>query len=87
MIRIDKSQLDVVFFQITGQIKPIVPGGLTAYNDLPGGCNGRIGVEVRKKALEAFQTVSEVKYLLGQLLSAPISTPTIKVASVTCEIF
>jgi hypothetical protein len=37
MIRIDKSQFDVVFFQITSQIKLIVPGGLTAHYDLLGG--------------------------------------------------
>ena len=72
MIRIDESQLDIVFFQITGEIKPIVPRGLTAHNDLLGGCNGRIGVEVRKKALEAFLAVIEAKHFLGQFLSAPV---------------
>ena len=72
MIRIDKSQFDVVFFQITGKVEPIVPSRLTAHDGLLCGCNGHMGVEIRKEALEAFQAVAEAEYLLGYFLSAPI---------------
>ena len=72
MIRIHKNQVDVLCIQIPGQVESVVPGGLTAHNNLLGGCHVLITSQILQKALGALQNIAEPIYLLGQFLPTPV---------------
>ena len=64
MIRIDKSQINMLCLQILGKGEPVMHGGLAAYDDLLSGRDCLIVSQIVREALKAFLTVAETKHFL-----------------------